>query len=64
MTRKRSLKTSRENLEEDMKSSTSKEEDNQNESSGEDEEVYLWDELEYKVNYIRFISNKSTEKQV
>ena len=26
--------------------------------------MYLWDELEYKVNYIRFISNKSTGKQV
>ena len=59
------------NLEEDVKSSASKEEDipqeeedNLNKSSGEDEEMYSWDELEYKVNYVCFISNKSTEKQV
>ena len=58
------------NLEEDTKSSASREEeslqeeeDNLNESSGEDEEMYSWDELEYKVNYVRFISNESTEKQ-
>ena len=49
------------NLEEDAKSGASeegeippKEEENLNESSGEDEEMYLWDELEYKVNYVRF----------
>ena len=41
-----------------------KEEENLNESSGEDEEMYLWDELEYKANYVCFISNKSTEQQV
>ena len=59
------------NLKEDVKSSTSKEEeipqeeeDNLNESSGEDEEMYSWDELEYKVNCVCFISNESTEKQV
>ena len=59
------------NLEEDVKSSTSREEeipqeeeDNLNNSSGEDEEMYSWDELEYKANYIRFISNESTENQV
>ena len=59
------------NLEEDTESSTSREEeipqeeeDNLNESSGEDEEIYSWDELEYKVNYVHFISNGSTEKQV
>ena len=51
------------NLKEDVKSSASKEEDippegedNLNKSSGEDEEMYSWDELEYKVNYVRFIS--------
>ena len=55
------------NLEEDVKSSTSKadipkeEEDNLNESSGEEEEMYSWDELEYKVNYICFISNELLE---
>ena len=26
--------------------------------------MYSWDELEYKANYVCFISNKSTEKQV
>ena len=41
-----------------------KEEENLNESSGEDEEMYLWDELKYKANYVHFISNKSTEQQV
>ena len=53
------------NLEEDAKSSTSeeeeippKEEENLNESSGEDEEIYSWDELKYKANYVCFISNK------
>ena len=49
------------NLEEE---SPQEEEDNLNESSGEDEEMYSWDELEYKANYVRFISNKSTERQV
>ena len=59
------------NLEEDVKSSASKEEessqeeeDNLNESSGEDEEMYSWDKLEYKANYVCFISNENTEKQV
>ena len=42
--------------------SVSKEEDNLNESSGEDEEMYSWDELKYKANFVCFISNKSTEK--
>ena len=59
------------NLKEDAKSSVSREEeipqeeeDKLDESSGEDEEMYSWDKLEYKVNYVRFISNKSTERQV
>ena len=59
------------NLEEDAKYNVSeegeippKEEENLNESSGEDKEMYSWDELEYKANYVRFISNKSTEQQV
>ena len=59
------------NLKEDAKSSTSREEeipreeeDNLNKGSGGDEERYSWDELEYKVNYVCFISNESTEKQV
>ena len=59
------------NLEEDAKSDVSEEgeippeeEENLNESSGEDEEMYSRDELEYKVNYVCFISNESTEQQV
>ena len=56
------------NLEEDTKSSTLKEEDippeeedNLNEGSGKDEEMYSWDKL---VNVVHFISNESTERQV
>ena len=58
------------NLEEDVKSNASREEvpqeeeDNLNESSGEDKEMYSWDKLEYKANYVHFISNESTERQV
>ena len=59
------------NLKEDVKSSVSKEEeippeeeDNLNKSSGKDEEMYSWDELKYKANYVCFINNKSTERQV
>ena len=59
------------NLEEDIKLDTSeegeippKEEENLNKSSGEDEEMYSWDELEYKANYVCFISNKGTDQQV
>ena len=59
------------NLKEDAKSSASREEeipqeeeDNLNKSSGENEEMYSWDELEYKANVVCFISNESTEKQV
>ena len=65
MTQKRLLKMSRKTLK-NMQHLTclKKEEENLNESSGEHEGMYLWDELEYKVNYICFISNKSTEQQV
>ena len=59
------------NLKEDAKSSMSREEeisqeeeDNLNKNSGEDEEMYSWDEIEYKANYVHFISNESTERQV
>ena len=59
------------NLEEDATSEVSEEEEillkgeeNLNENSGEDEEMYLWDELKYKANYVHFISNKSTEQQM
>ena len=41
-----------------------KEEENLNKSSGEDKEMYLWDELEYKANYVCFISNESAEQQM
>ena len=59
------------NLEGDAKSNMSREdevpqeeEDNLNESSGKDKEMYSWDKLEYNANYIHFISNESTQKQV
>ena len=59
------------NLKEDTKSDVSTEgeippmgEENLNESSGEGDKMYLWDELQYKANYVHFISNKSTEQQV
>ena len=59
------------NLKEDARSGTSKEEeippeeeDNLNESSVKDEEMYSWDELKYKANYVHFISDESTERQV
>ena len=59
------------NLEENTKSGMSeegeippKEVEFLNKSSGEDEEMYSWDELKYKTNYVLFISNESTEKQV
>ena len=58
------------NLKEDAKSNVSREEEipqeeeeNLNESSGEDEEMYSWDELEYKANYVRFISNESIKNR-
>ena len=58
------------NLKEDAKNDASegeippKEEENLNKSSDEDEEMYLWDELEYKANYVCFISNKDTEQHM
>ena len=51
-----------ENLEEDTKDDVSEEED-VNENS--DEEIYLCDEIKYKMNYVRFISNETiTEQQM
>ena len=42
-----------------------KEEENINKSSAEDKEMYSWDEIEHKVNYVQFLSNKTvTEKQM
>ena len=59
------------NLKEDAKSGMPEEEeippkekDNLNKSSGKDEEMYSWDKLEYKANYIHFISDESIEKQL
>ena len=45
-----------ENLKEDAKDDVSEEEDLNDNS---DEEMYLWDEIEYKTNYIWFISNET-----
>ena len=51
-----------ENLKEDAKDDASEEED-LNENS--DEEMYSWDEIKYKTNYIQFISNETiTEQQI
>ena len=64
------IKNIKGNLKEDAKSGASeeeippKEEDSLNKGSGEDEEMYSWDELKYKANYIHFISDESTEKKV
>ena len=65
------IKNVKGNLKEDARSDVSeegeippKEEENLNFCSGEDEEMYSWDELEYKANYVCFISNESTEQQV
>ena len=58
------IETIEENLKKDTKENVSEEEDiplkeenNQNKSSDEKEEMYSWDELEYKSKYVRFISN-------
>ena len=66
------VETIEENLERDAKDDASegeeiplKEEENLNKSSDENEEMYLWDEVEYKVNYVQFLSNETvTEKQM
>ena len=51
-----------ENLKEDVKDNVSEEED-LNENS--DEEMYSWDEIKYKMNYVWFISNEPiTEQQM
>ena len=59
------------NLKEDAKDDVSEEgeilleeEKNLNKGSDQDEEMYLWDEFEYKASYIRFISNVYTEQQM
>ena len=63
------IKTIKENLKGDVKDDASeeeiplKEEGNLNESSDEDEEMYLWDEIKYKANYVQFISNKTVTEQ-
>ena len=58
----------KENLKRDARDDTSeeeeiplKEEENLNESL--DEEMYSWDEIEYKTNYVWFISNKTVTEQ-
>ena len=66
------VETIEENLKGDAKDDASKgeeiplkEEENLNESSDEDDEMYLWDEVKYKVNFVRFLSNETvTEEQM
>ena len=63
------IRAIKENLKRDAKDDASeeeiplKEEENLNKSSDEDEEMYLWDEIEYKMNYIQFISNETVTEQ-
>ena len=63
------IRAIKENLKRDAKDDTSeeeiplKEEENLNKSSDEDKEMYLWDEIEYKMNYIQFISNETVTEQ-
>ena len=64
------VKTIKENLIRDTKDDASeeeeihlKEEDNLNESSDEDKEMYLWDEIKYKANYVQSISNERVTEQ-
>ena len=59
-----------ENLKRDAKDNVSeeeesalKEEENLDESSDEDEEMYSWDEIKYKANYVWFISNETVTEQ-
>ena len=59
------------NLKEDAKDDASeegdippKEEENLNENSDEDEDMYLQDELEYKASVVHFIGNEDTEQQM
>ena len=65
------VENSKGNLKEDATNDASeegeippKEEENLNQSSDEDEEMYSWDELEYKANIVHFISNEDTEQQM
>ena len=65
------IKNIERNLEGDTKDDESeegeippKEEGNLNKSSDENEEMDSRDELKYKANYVRFISNKDTEQQM
>ena len=60
--------TIKDNLEKDAKDDASeeeeiplKEEEDLNKSS--DEEMYSWDEIEYKMNYVWFISNAAVTEQ-
>ena len=64
------VKAIQENLKEDTKDDVSEEEETplkeeEDLNVNSDEEMYLWDEIEYKTNYVWFISHKAvTEKQM
>ena len=65
MTQKRLLRQLRRTSETEGEEIPLKEEENINKSSAEDKEMYSWDEIEHKVNYVQFLSNKTvTEKQM
>ena len=58
----------KENFKEDAKEDASEEEEiplkeEENLNEGSDEEMYLWDEIEYKTNYVQFISNEAVTEQ-
>ena len=58
------IETIKENLKGDTKGDVSEEEEgNLNESSDEDKEMYSWDKIKYKLNYVQFISNKTVTEQ-
>ena len=64
------VKVIEENLEEDAKDNVSEEEEiplqeEEDLNENPDEEMYSWDEIEYKMNYVRFISKETiTEQQM
>ena len=62
------IETIQENLKQDAKDDASEEgeiplQEGENMNKSSDEEMYLWDEIEYKTNYIWFISSVAVTEQ-
>ena len=62
------IETIQENLKQDAKDDASEEKEislkkEENLSKGSDEEMYSWDKIEYKTNYVWFISNETVTEQ-